>query len=71
MRSAVATGLALMILGVAVVARRVNPNPPSRAKTPDVAVPNAERREIPPAVGAAVVVGGLTLVAIGALRKPV
>jgi hypothetical protein len=71
MRSAIATGIALMILGAAVVAGRVTPNPPPRAKTPDVTASNAERREIPPAVGAAVVVGGLTLVAIGALRKPV
>lgn len=70
MRSPIVAGVVLMILGSAVVAHHVTYTGPQEPKVGDDTAANTETREVPPWIGAAVVVGGLTLVAIGATGKP-
>jgi divalent metal cation (Fe/Co/Zn/Cd) transporter len=71
MRSPIVAGLVLMVLGSAGVAHRVTYSAPQESKAgDDAAVANSDTHEVPPWVGAAVVVGGLTLIAIGATGKP-
>ena len=55
----------------AVTAKNLETGYTRETKTGDeAAVANTETHEVPPWVGAAVVVGGLTLIAIGATGKP-
>jgi hypothetical protein len=73
---ALITGVVLIMLGVAALVpgagysvNAINTSVAMLTSGSVVAVDSGER-QIPPWVGAAIIVGGLTLVAVGAVRSP-
>ena len=73
---ALITGIVLIMLGAAALVPgagySVNAIDTSVAMvtTGDIAAVDGAEQQIPPWVGAAIIVGGLTLVAVGAVRSP-